>query len=256
MVAAGCLTGSALPLAARDRRRDRAWRRARRVNGVVIVRSGLHSFIITLASDEHLLRRDDAHHPTHRPFRAHAAEIRRIRPDALCRLSSRRCSLSRVGVGAAAGLLSIGYTALGREMLAAGAKPAAAELSGVRVGRAIRHLPLPCPAASPASPALMVVARNGAAIPSMAGQLGQDWLLPAFLGAGARRHAAERRRASRCSAPCSARLLVDDAHQRASASCRSANSGSRRLSASLLLLAVLLDPGAALATSRAGGTVR
>ena len=30
--------------------------------------------------------------------------------------------------------------------------------------------------------ALMVVARNGAAIPSMAGELGQDWLLPAFLG--------------------------------------------------------------------------
>jgi ribose transport system permease protein len=30
--------------------------------------------------------------------------------------------------------------------------------------------------------ALMLVTRTGAAIPSMAGQLGQDWLLPAFLG--------------------------------------------------------------------------
>ncbi len=29
---------------------------------------------------------------------------------------------------------------------------------------------------------LMLVARTGAAIPSMAGQLGQDWLMPAFLG--------------------------------------------------------------------------
>ena len=28
----------------------------------------------------------------------------------------------------------------------------------------------------------MLVSRTGAAIPSMAGQLGQDWLLPAFLG--------------------------------------------------------------------------
>ena len=28
---------------------------------------------------------------------------------------------------------------------------------------------------------LMLTARTGAAIPSMAGQLGQDWLLPAFL---------------------------------------------------------------------------
>jgi len=32
------------------------------------------------------------------------------------------------------------------------------------------------------SAGLMLVSRTGAAIPSMAGQLGQDWLLPAFLG--------------------------------------------------------------------------
>ena len=66
------------------------------------------------------------------------------------------------------------------EMLAAGAKPEAAELSGVRVGRAIVlcHILSGVLAAIAAA---MLAARHGAAIPSMAGQLGQDWLLPAFL---------------------------------------------------------------------------
>jgi ribose transport system permease protein len=66
-------------------------------------------------------------------------------------------------------------------MRAAGAKAPAAELSGVRVARPYEI----CHALSgvlAGIAALMVVARNGAAIPSMAGNLGQDWLLPAFLG--------------------------------------------------------------------------
>jgi ribose transport system permease protein len=71
-------------------------------------------------------------------------------------------------------------TSLGRQMLAAGAAPAAAELSGVRTGRAF----VACHVLSgllATVAGLMLTARNGAAIPSMAGQLGQDWLLPAFL---------------------------------------------------------------------------
>jgi ribose transport system permease protein len=73
------------------------------------------------------------------------------------------------------------FTVLGREMLAAGAAPDAAELSGVRVGRTY----VLCHALSgllAGIAAMMLMARSGAAIPSMAGQLGQDWLLPAFLG--------------------------------------------------------------------------
>src|ERR1700760_1121792 len=66
-------------------------------------------------------------------------------------------------------------------MLAAGARPEAAELSGVRVGR-IFILCHVLSGAIAGVTALLVVARTGAAIPSMAGQLGQDWLLPAFLG--------------------------------------------------------------------------
>ena len=73
------------------------------------------------------------------------------------------------------------HAALGREMLAAGARAAAAELSGVRVGRTFMLCHVLSGVLAGVA-ALMVVARTGAAIPSMAGDLGQDWLLPAFLG--------------------------------------------------------------------------
>ena len=71
-------------------------------------------------------------------------------------------------------------TALGRQMLAAGANARAAELSGFAVDRML----IVCHALTGALAALaglMLTARTGAAVPSMAGHLGQDWLLPAFL---------------------------------------------------------------------------
>ena len=71
-------------------------------------------------------------------------------------------------------------TLFGRQVLAAGANPAAARLSGVPVERTIvvSHALAGLLAALAG---LMLTARNGAALPSMAGQLGMDWLLPAFL---------------------------------------------------------------------------
>lgn len=72
------------------------------------------------------------------------------------------------------------HTLIGRQILAAGANPSAARLSGVPVERTI----VVCHALSgglAAFAGLMLTARNGAALPSMAGQLGMDWLLPAFL---------------------------------------------------------------------------
>jgi ribose transport system permease protein len=88
--------------------------------------------------------------------------------------------LVAVAVGAGLSVL-YRFTALGREMLAAGANARAATLSGIRVGQVfiLCHM---LSGAIAAVTALLVVARTGAAIPSMAGQLGQDWLLPAFLG--------------------------------------------------------------------------
>jgi len=73
------------------------------------------------------------------------------------------------------------FTALGRQMLAAGANSRAAELSGIPVDRMIVYCHM-LSGGLAAVAGLMLVSRTGAAIPSMAGQLGQDWLLPAFLG--------------------------------------------------------------------------
>jgi ribose transport system permease protein len=87
-----------------------------------------------------------------------------------------------VSAGVGLGLAALyRLTSLGREMLAAGANARAAELSGVRVGRTfvLCHM---LSGALAGVAALMTIARTGAAIPSMAGDLGQDWLLPAFLG--------------------------------------------------------------------------
>jgi ribose transport system permease protein len=148
------------------------------LNGFVIVRSGLHSFIITLASMSIFFGL--------MVFLTKAQSFRGIPPVfsefGRMRLFGTVSPLLLVAVVVAI-LLTALYrvTVLGREMLAAGAKPEAAELSGIRVGRIfiLCHI---LSGVLAGLTALLVVARNGAAIPSMAGQLGQDWLLPAFLG--------------------------------------------------------------------------
>ena len=147
------------------------------VNGEAIVRSGVHSFIITLATMSIFFGG---------MVFLSRAEAFRLLPPAVPDFGKLRL-LGLVSpillVSAAAGLaLSWLYrlTSLGRRMLAAGASPRAAEVSGVRVDRAV----VACHVLSGILAALagaMLTARHGAAIPSMAGQLGQDWLLPAFL---------------------------------------------------------------------------
>jgi ribose/xylose/arabinose/galactoside ABC-type transport system permease subunit len=148
------------------------------VNGILIVRSGLHSFIITLATMSIFFGM--------MVFISRAEAFRTLPPEISAFGKMRFAGyvspllLASLSIGS---LLAILYrlTRLGREMLAAGAKPAAAELSGVRVGRTF----VLCHVLSgvlAGMAALMVVARTGASIPSMAGDLGQDWLLPAFLG--------------------------------------------------------------------------
>ncbi len=148
------------------------------INGYTVVRSGLHSFIITLATMSIFFGV--------MIFVTRAQSFRGLPPVfadfGRMKLAGFVSPLLIVAVVVGLGLIVLyRYTALGREMLAAGAKPEAALLSGVRVGRVfvICHM---LSGAIAAATALMVVARTGAAIPSMAGQLGQDWLLPAFLG--------------------------------------------------------------------------
>jgi len=148
------------------------------VNGWTVVRTGLHSFIITLATMSIFFGA--------MIYLTRAESFRQLPPDFLALGRAKIAgSVSPLLLVTLAVMLALVYlyrfTALGREMLAAGARPEAAELSGVRVGRVF----ILCHVLSgllAGVAALMLVARNGAAIPSMAGQLGQDWLLPAFLG--------------------------------------------------------------------------
>lgn len=148
------------------------------INGFAVVRSGLHSFIITLATMSIFfgvmvfLTRGEA-------FRMLPPELSEL---GRARVAGFVSPLLIITLVTALGLSWLYRRSVtGREMLAAGARPEAAELSGIRVGRifVLCHM---LSGALAALAALMLVARNGAAIPSMAGQLGQDWLLPAFLG--------------------------------------------------------------------------
>jgi ribose transport system permease protein len=147
------------------------------INGILIVKSGIHSFIITLATMSIFfgvmifLTRAEA-------FRALPPEVAAFGKAKIGGYLSPLLLVTVVVMLALAYLYS--YTALGRRMLAAGASPAAAELSGIQVNRTF----VACHVLSgllATVAGLMLTARTGAAIPSMAGHLGQDWLLPAFL---------------------------------------------------------------------------
>lgn len=76
--------------------------------------------------------------------------------------------------------LVLGRTVTGREILLTGSNPRAAHASGIPT----RHLVIFCHAASgllAAVAGIVLMLRNNAAIPSMAGSLGQEWLLPSFI---------------------------------------------------------------------------
>lgn len=146
-------------------------------NGIIVVRGGIQSFVVTLATMSIFfgvmlfLTKAQA-------FRAMPPEIAAF---GKARYFGVLSPLLLISVVVALGL---GYlyrlTSLGREMLASGASTHAAELSGVPVGRAIvaSHM---LSGVLAAIAGLMLTSRHGAALPSLAGNLGQDWLLPAFL---------------------------------------------------------------------------
>jgi ribose transport system permease protein len=147
------------------------------LNGLLTVRTGASSFVVTLATMSVyfgvmiVLSRAD-------PFNG--------LPDSFTALGKQRVfGVVWIGVFvalAAALLLAILYrfTSLGRAMLAVGANRRAAELSGIPVGRVTIACHALCGGLAGLA-AIMLTARNGAALPSMAGHIGVDWLLPAFL---------------------------------------------------------------------------
>jgi ribose transport system permease protein len=145
------------------------------LNGFAIVKSGVNSFIVTLASAN--------------LFSGTMLILTRAEPiNGLPNIVSAIGSFRLFGVVSltllAAMMLGVllfvffRYSVSGKEMLAAGANPRAAAMSGIPVNRSIvlSHV-LSGVLAGVAG--LMVVARVGAAMPSVGGV---DWILTSFLG--------------------------------------------------------------------------
>lgn len=147
------------------------------VNGVIVVTTRLHSFVVTLATMSIffgtmiLLSGAQGFNALPRVL----TQFGRIRMYGVV------SPLLLILLLVAAVLFYIyRYTAFGREMLAAGANPFAAKLSGLPVERLFVYCHALCGGIG-AVAGVMASLRNGAIVPSMAGPLGADWLLPAFL---------------------------------------------------------------------------
>jgi len=147
------------------------------INGWLVVRTGIHSFVITLATMSVFFGG--------MVFLTHGQSFR-VLPATVTDFGRMKLLNSVSSLFVAAVLVAVvlavmyRYTVTGREMLASGATPEAAELSGINTGRSfiLCHV---LSAMLAGVTALLVTTRYGAAMPSMAGQLGQDWLMPAFL---------------------------------------------------------------------------
>jgi ribose transport system permease protein len=146
-------------------------------NGFVVVFARVHSFIVTLASMSIIFGA---------MIVLTKAESVRDLPPAFLALGKIRwfgylspMLMVSVAIGVLIAIM-LRWTDLGREILASGANSRAANLSGVRVGNRIITVHA-LSGILAAIAGIMLSIRNGAMVPSMAGNLGQEWLLPAFL---------------------------------------------------------------------------
>jgi ribose transport system permease protein len=142
------------------------------INGILVVKTGIHSFVITLATMSLF---------TGAMLIATKAEAFRELPAAFNALGKGRfgfySSMLVVTGAVGAGLLVLfKYSTVGRQILAAGANPIAAELSGAPVGK-VTVFAHSLSGFIAAIAGVMVTARLAAALPSV----GADWLLPSFL---------------------------------------------------------------------------
>jgi ribose transport system permease protein len=145
------------------------------VNGLVITRTGVNSFIVTLASANL--------YSGAMLIATKAVPLDRLPPEVgafgKLKIAGALSPLLLIAVAIGSVLFVLyRFSSLGRRMLAAGANARAAEMSGVPVGRVvtISHV---LSGLLAAAAGMMVVARLGAAMPSVGGE---DWLLPSFLG--------------------------------------------------------------------------
>jgi ribose transport system permease protein len=145
------------------------------LNGFVITRTGVNSFIITLASANLFSGA--------MLILTKAVPLNRLPPEVgafgKARLAGFVSPLLLIALAICAVLFVLyRYSSLGRRILAAGANARAAEMSGVPVARVVT-LSHALSGLLAAIAGMMVVARLGAAMPAVGGE---DWLLPSFLG--------------------------------------------------------------------------
>jgi ribose transport system permease protein len=145
------------------------------LNGFVITRTGVNSFIITLASANLFSGA--------MLILTKAVPLNRLPPEVgafgKARLAGFVSPLLLIALAICAVLFVLyRYSSLGRRILAAGANARAAEMSGVPVARVVT-LSHALSGLLAAIAGIMVVARLGAAMPAVGGE---DWLLPSFLG--------------------------------------------------------------------------
>ena len=145
------------------------------LNGFAIVRSGVNSFVITLAS-ANLFSGAMLILTRAVPLNALPPEVGAFGRLKLAGSVSPLLVIALV-IGAALFVL-YRYSTLGRRILAAGANPRAAAMSGVPVNRVI-VISHTLSGLLAAVAGMMVVARLGAAMPAVGGE---EWLLPSFLG--------------------------------------------------------------------------
>jgi ribose transport system permease protein len=145
------------------------------LNGFTIVKSGVNSFIVTLASANLfsgamlILTRAE-------PINGLPPAVSAIGSYRILGLASPSL-LAALFLGALL-LVFYRYSVAGKEMLAAGANARAAAMSGIPVNRLIVRSHMLSGALAGVA-GLMLVVRLGAAMPAVGGD---DWLLPSFLG--------------------------------------------------------------------------
>jgi len=143
------------------------------LNGFAIVRTGVNSFIVTLASAS-LFAGAMLILTKAVPFNALPPEFGAFGKARLGPVPA--LAVVAIGIGIALYIL-FRHTVLGRQILAVGASQRAAEMSGIAVPRIIIFVHM-LSGVLAAAAALMLTSRLAAAMPAVAGD---DWLLPSFL---------------------------------------------------------------------------
>jgi ribose transport system permease protein len=143
------------------------------INGFAIVKTGVNSFVVTLASAS-LFSGGMLILTKAVPLNGLPPEFGAFGKSGVLGVPS----LALVALGIAVGLYFLfKHSTLGRQILAVGANARAAEMSGIPVDRTIVFVHA-LSGALAAAAALMLTSRLAAAMPAVAGD---DWLLPSFL---------------------------------------------------------------------------